>query len=610
MNSMRLLILLTFVLYETQGAPSIKPLTFLKSLISNHFHPTTEEPILEEEVPAYKCESVEEGALNDAVIEWNRQVFLVNEKPILIEVGNVEPTLNVNHDEEIVINTEINPEVNCDENDEVNLEVIPKENLGQNPEIENVYEKDINTQWLLGENTSERLPEIDVTVGKNSIKDKIINKINIIKSKLKFKNRPVIPIVESVEENKPNEEITSAKSITTLEPINTKTPVTTVQYITTVQPVSTTHQYTTTAQPSTSAQPITQVQYTSTMKPDSYTPDVQVNGGIESQEPIITIPAQYQVPLQPQQIYNSDSRYPLWLNNCPPPMSHQICFHQNPYYAPSPIFANTFNANQFTLDNLPYNVPEHQNQKINNGLTKVINYIKIDATQPVSQIKPNQDEQQWIRYTYDNSKPIYQNPIPSYYISQAVNPESRPEIVFPNSDGAYSTSTMQPIIVYSAADDSILPSILPVGQVDQTQATYNWEPLLEPATVNSNVEGTKYPLRGDIPIGEDLNTNINYDQSEGDSSKYTLKERRHVGHHNESKKNNQKVPIPASEISSVKPVSERAETETKNIEIPAVTETKTPTTKIVETPVTKIGTPANTINEIPYLKSNNVNIGV
>ncbi|KAF0772655.1 Uncharacterized protein FWK35_00002681 [Aphis craccivora] len=674
MKSMRLLILLTFILYETQCAPSIKPLTFLKSLLSKHLPSTTEHPLPEEEIySAYKCEPVEEGAIDDAAIDWNRQVFLVNDKPVLIEVGNVQPIQNVNHDEVVAVNPEINPEVNCDENAEVNLEVITKDQLEQNfelrPEVENkdVYDKDLNTQWLLGENTSERLPEIDVTIGKSSIKDKLINKINLIKSKLKFKNRLVIPIVESIEENNNNVEITSGKPITTLEPI--KPPSSTVQYITTTlqysttaQPITSTHQYSTTAQPitsthqySTTAQPITSthqysttlqpvtstqqysttlqpitstqqysttlqpistsaqpVQYTSTVKPDGYTPNVQINGGIESQEPVITIPTQHQIPLQHQQIYNSDSSYPLWLNNCPPPLSNQICFHQIPYYAPSPIYTSALNANQFTLENLPYNTPDRQNKKINNGLTKVINYIKIDATQPVQQIKPNQDEQ-WIRYTYDDSKPVYQNP--SYYISQPANSESQPESAFPSSDDLYSTSTMQPIVVYPVDANNILP----VNQIDQTQ--YNWDQLLEPATVNSNDEGSKYTMRGDIPIVEDFNPNTNYDQLEADSAKYTLKERRHVGHYNElvSKKTNQKMPIPVSEISSGKPVTEVAETETQSnkIDIPAATETKIPTTKIIETPITKIekpvvkiGTPAITVTDTPHPKSNNVNTGV
>ncbi|XP_025195688.1 uncharacterized protein LOC112594889 [Melanaphis sacchari] len=633
MNSMRLLLLLTFVLYETQCAPSIKPLKFLKSLLSKHFQSTTEQPLLEEEIyPAYKCDSIEEGAINDAVIEWNRQVFLVNEKPILIEVGNVEPIQNLNRDKDLAVNPEINPEVNCDENEEVNLEVISEEDLKQNPELspevkhQNVYEKDLNTEWLFGENTSERLPEIDVTVGVSSIKDKIINKINMIKSKLKFKNRPVIPIVELVEENKTNQEISSVRPTTTLEPISIKKQPTTVEYITTVQPVTTTHQYTTTVQPitsthqytttvqpGTSAQPIIPTQYTSTVKPDIYMPNVQINGGIESQVPIITIPTKYQIPLQQRQIYNSDPRYPLWLNSCPPPLSHQICLSQNSYYATNPIYANTWDANQFTLDNVPYNTPDHQNQKINNGLTKVINYIKIDATQPVNQVKPNQDEQR-IHYMYDDS--VYQNPTPFYYVPQAVNPESQPEIVFPSSDDVYSKSTMQPIVVYSSDE-----SILPVNQVDQTQATYNLDQLLEPATVNSYVNDPKSPSRGDIPIGEDFNSNTNYDQLEGDSSKYTLKERRHVGHYNElvSKKNNQNVPVAVSEISSSKPVSEQAETETSanKIETPTVTETEKPATKIIEThitkiekPVVKIETPAITVTEISHPKFNNVDVDV
>ncbi|XP_060877813.1 uncharacterized protein LOC132950396 [Metopolophium dirhodum] len=602
MNSMRLLILLTFILYETQSAPSIKPLKFLKSLISKHLPSTTEQPLSEEEIyPAYKCESVEEGAIDDSVIEWNRQVFLVNEKPILIEVGNVGQIQKENHDEDLTVSPEISPEVNCEGNaeinPEVNLEINPEghyeENSKFSPEEEhkNVYEKDLNTQWLLGENTSEKLPEINV--GTPSIKDKIINKINIIKSKLKFKNRLVIPIAESVEENKNSVGFTSIKPITTMEPITTGKP-TTVLHISTVQPITTGHQYTTTMQPFTSTHPVISAQYTTTVKPESYIPDAQINYGIESQEPIVTIPTQNQMPLQPQQIYYSDLYYPPWLNNCPPPLSHQICYHQNNYYAQSPKFTNTLNANQFTLDNTPYNTPEYQNQKNNNGLTKVINYIKIDTTQQVNPIKPNQN-QQWVHYTYDNPKPINQNPISNYYNSPTANPESQPEIIFPSSNGVDSSSTMQPIVVYT-----VDASALPINQVDQTQSEYNLNQLLGPAKVNSNVEGSHYPLRGDIQFGEDVNPNTNYDQPEGDSSEYTLKERRNVGHYN-------------SDSKLARPVSERAETLTpaNKIEISAVTETKTPIIKI-ETPITDVKneTPAVTSTETPHLESNNFNTGV
>ncbi|CAI6346620.1 unnamed protein product [Macrosiphum euphorbiae] len=594
MNSMRLLILLTFILYETQSAPSIKPLTFLKSLISKHLPSTTEQPLSEEEIyPAYKCESVEDGAIDDSVIEWNRQVFLVNEKPILIEVGNVGQIQKENHNEDLIVSPEISPEVNCEENAEINpelnLEVNPEGHFEENPkfspeeEHKNVYEKDLNTQWLLGENTSEKLPEINV--GTPSIKDKIINKINIIKSKLKFKNRLNIPISESVEENNNNVGFTSVKPITTLEPITTGKP-TTVHHISTVQPVTTGHQYTTTVQPFTSTHPAISAQYDTTVKPESYNiPDVQVNYGIESQEPIVTIPTQNQMPLQPQQIYYPDLYYTPWLNNCPPPLSHQICYRQNNYYAQSPKFTNTLNANQFTLYNTPYNTPEYQNQKNNNGLTKVINYIKIDATQRVNPIKPNQD-QQWIHYTYDNPKPTNENPISYYYNSPTANTESQPEIIFPSSDGVDSSSTMQPI---------------------DTIWTSSWDPQSE-----SNVEGSRYPLRGDIQFGEDVNPNTNYDQPEGDSSEYTLKERRNVGHY-------------SSDSKLGKPVSERAETLTpaNNIEISAVTETKTPITKIeipianiekpvpkMENPDVKIETPAVTSIETPHLESNNFNTGV
>jgi len=598
MNSMRLLILLTFILYETQSAPSIKPLKFLKSLISKHLPSTTEQPLSEEEIyPAYKCESVEEGAIDDSVIEWNRQVFLVNEKPILIEVGNVGQIQKENHNEDLTFSPEISPEVNCEGNaeinPEVNLEINSEGHYEENPkfspeeEHKNLYEKDLNTQWLLGENTSEKLPEINV--GTPSIKDKIINKINIIKSKLKFKNRLVIPISESVEENKNNVGFTSVKPITTMGPITTGKP-TTVQHISTVQPVTTGHQYTTTMQPFTSTHPVISAQYTTTVKPENYIPDAQINYGIESQEPIVTIPSQNQMPLQPQPIYYSDLYYPPWLNNCPPPLSHQICYRQNNYYVQSPKFTNTLNANQFTLDN----TPEYQNQKNNDGLTKVINYIKIDTTQQENPIKPNQN-QQWVHYTYDNPKPINQNPISYYYNSPTANPESQPEIIFPSSNGVDSSSTMQPIVVYT-----IDASELPINQVDQTQSKYNLDQLLGPAKVNSNVEGSRYPLRGDIQFGEDINPNTNYDQPEGDSSEYTLKERRNVDHYN-------------SDSKLAKPVSERAETLTQanKIEISAVTETKTPITKI-ETPIADVKneTPAVTSTETPHLESNHFNTGV
>ncbi|XP_003244647.1 uncharacterized protein LOC100568832 [Acyrthosiphon pisum] len=614
MNSMRLLILLTFILYETQSAPSIKPLKFLKSLISKHLPSTTEQPLSEEEIyPAYKCESVEEGAIDDSVIEWNRQVFLVNEKPILIEVGNVGQIQKENHDEDLTVSPEISPEVNCEGNaeinPEVNLEVNPEGHFEENPkfspeeEHKNAYEKDLNTQWLLGENTSEKLPEINV--GTPSIKDKIINKINIIKSKLKFKNRLVIPITELVEDNKNNVEFTSVNPITTMEPITTGNP-TTVQHISTIQPVTTGHQYTTTVQPFTSTHPAISAQYTTTVKPEGYVPDVQVNYGIESQEPIVTIPTQNQMPLQPQQIYYSDLYYPPWLTNCPPPLSHQICYRQNNYYAQSPKFTNTLNTNQFNLENTPYNTPEYQNQKNNNGLTKVINYIKIDATQQVNPIKPNQD-QQWVHYTYENPKHINQNPISYYYNSPTANPEPQPEIIFPSSNGVDPSSTMQPIVVYT-----VDASALPINQLDQTQPKYNLDQLLGPAKVNSNVEGSRYPLRGDIQFGEDVNPNINYDQPEGDNSEYTLKERRNVGHYN-------------SDSKLAKPVFERAETLTSanKIEMSTVTETKTPITKIetpianIEKPVHKIEnpdvkneTPSVTSTETPHLESNDFNTGV
>lgn len=633
MNLMRLLILLTFILYETQSAPSIQPLKFLKSLISKHLPSTIEQPLLEEELyPAYKCESAEEGAIDDSVIEWNRQVFLVNEKPILIEVGNVGPIQKENHNEDLTVSPENSPEVNCADNaeinPEVNLDVNPEghfeENLKLSPEEEHkiVYDKDLNTQWLLGENTSERLPEINV--GTPSIKDKIINKINIIKSKLKFKNRLVIPIAELIEENKNNGEFTSVQPITTLEPISTGKP-TTVQHISTVQPVTTVHQYTTTVQPLTSAHPVISAQHTTTVKPESYIPDVQVNYGIESQEPIVTIPTQNaQMPIQPQQIYYSDLYYPSWLINCPPPLSHQICYRQNNYYAQSSKFTNTLNSNQFTLENTPYNTPyntlyntpyntpEYQNQKNNNGLTKVINYIKIDATPQVNPIKPNQD-QQWIHYTYDNPKPINQNPISYYYNSPTTNPESQSEIIFPISNGVESSSTMEPIVVYT--DDT---SLLPINQIDQTQPEYNLDSLLGPEKVNSNVESSRYPLRGDIQFGEDVNPNTNYDKPEGDSSEYTLKERRNVGHYNNdsklvSKKNNLNVSLLVPDISLTKPVSEQAETlnPANKIEIPAITETKTPIANIkkpvpnIENPDVKNETSAVTSTETPHLESNN-----
>lgn len=226
MNLLRLLIPLTIILYETQNVQSTtKSLKIIKSLLLKHFHPITEEPIVIDDTAhaTYDCHQTDEG---EATPEWNAQsAVLANDEPVLIEidqdgkvevVGSVEnvetPTDTGSGDEK---KEEIIPETIPQEEEEVIAIKSPETSNEANPE--KVYGTDTNTAWLLGENTSEKLPVIidDTTATDHhhkSIKEKIREKINLIKSKLeKIKSLSKIkPSVETITEHYPHhyEEVT------------------------------------------------------------------------------------------------------------------------------------------------------------------------------------------------------------------------------------------------------------------------------------------------------------------------------------------------------------------------------------------------------------------
>jgi hypothetical protein len=263
---------------------------------------------------------------------------------------------------------------------------------------------------------------------------------------------------------------TTAIPTTTQKPITTEKPIITIKTTTTVEPIITTEPYiseepvicdtsptteipitsTTTAAPSVSKtstispKPIVPVTSINTKGPNSNTFNVDINTTCE--EPIITIPSQYQISLPPQSYYYSPLPYQFWLNEC---LTRRNCFPSNQQYASNPIPAHTFATRPLTLGSMPYIVQEYPKQKVNLGHTKVINHINIDARPTNSgPIK------QWNHYGYDYQRPIYYNSR-TPYAPQTLGSKIPFKTVYSSSGSVHSKQTNQPITA-NPTNDSVL----------------------------------------------------------------------------------------------------------------------------------------------------------
>lgn len=430
MNSMRLLILLTFILYETKSAQSFKHLKFLKSLLASKLSAPEQSNFDEEIYTAHKCE-LNEGSCDDSAI------YSANENPIF---NNQETILSVNP-EDYPVNIDVNSDISQ----------------------EKEYEKDKNTEWLLSDNINVEPPSdsIPASVPDNKnhidiIKEKILNKIKIIKSKLQLINRKLKPVLEII----PNESEEAYKeNYSTTEYIGTST----TECSPNEHAIITASTPTYTEKPIITEDPeirIIKHGYTErptiiTAKPITVEPNrVQVN--VEDQGPIVSIiPIQNNAALPKNKIFVSP--FALWVNDCPLPPNQQVHYQPNFQYAANPLFA----TKQWTLNNMPYNWPVYQNQQ---------NFNVGARSSPINMKGSVQG------INYGNLEHIHSNPI-SFSLPQTTRSTTIFESVVPNSDITYtSSSPVNPIDVPTNTQNSI-----PVNTYADTPLKSNYAPFKQPS---------------------------------------------------------------------------------------------------------------------------------
>lgn len=490
MHSIRLLILLTFILYEIQSAnsTSIKPITFLKSLLLKHLPSSTEQPIpVDDAYSAPDCQSSED---DDAVPVWNeKSVFHVNGKPIIIDVQQLGPSKQERPIVEITPNEEVDilPKV------DTSSEIIMTEGIDETPEKEIIQEVEkaveiatvpaveiitelgiVKTQednfdpnTSSGENTSKKQVKIDnIKNYKNAIHEKIHEKIKIIKAKVdKLKNSSIKPVVEIITEDVPIKD----------EIIN-----------------------------------ITPKPLSNLRGPLAY-----LHGNLNIK------------PQEPQNLYYS----PLYYHHLPQnvallPLTHvrKHWYRPNIQYVPNRFYHNTLATKPLPFT---YSVPDNGYSKYSTGLSNILHFIKSD-------IKPSSDP-----VLAENAKPCNQSPIinlkliqPSTNIissdiSTTAKPAEQPEttnnpepVPSRNPVSPSTWNTMRPIVVYPTDTDSLPPEYR-----EQPESENNWDQGSGQGPVLISIGNPNEPLRGDIPVGEDYNSNkANNDQSEVPS--YSPKERR------------------------------------------------------------------------------------
>ncbi|VVC30854.1 Hypothetical protein CINCED_3A014047 [Cinara cedri] len=477
MNPMRLFILLAFILYETQCAESFKHLKFLKSLLASKLL-ATEQSNFEEEIPyiVNKCELTEGGCNDGTVVELNNPSYPTNENPILIE--NQYTEMSSGNPEDFPVENSGNPED------------FPVENSGNseaNPEkeYENVYDKDMNTEWLLGENINVNQPSDTSTLSSvtasvpdntnhDTLKSKLQNKINAIRTKIQLISQKIKPVNEIIPNDsevvyEENYSTTESTTSTEAKPITTKEPA-----IITVS--STTY----------TEEPI------NTENPIAVEPDVQVN--VEAQKPIVSIiPAQNNTDLFKNQIYVSP--YALWVNDCPPPPHQQVNYQPNFQYAANPLFA----TKQWTLANTPYTWPVYQNQQ----------NIKFAASGPIN----TEGHIQW--YNPYNANPVYSNPISSS-VYQGNGPAALFKPTVSVSEVSSFSSTARPIYVIAQAD---APMRIHANTYADKPLEFNNEPFGQLTYGNKRLSYEAKQVVNNLRVGanqatvpEQANQGINFQQ--------------------------------------------------------------------------------------------------
>lgn len=522
MNSMRLLILLAFILYEMQCAESIKPLKLLKTLIEKHFQPqpATEHEILEQELPILgkgyhlitSHETMEGGG---TIVEFNNKLYMADNGPILTDTENGEVQK---------------------EDAETN-----SEHATSNPEGDGekeTYEKDPNTEWLLAEPPIEKQPETDQEEKKEdtpSIKDIICNKLkSIIINKMKPVTEPTV--------------LTSSFNCEDC-----------TKYTTTLS---------TTAIPVTNSETITSVKTTiaippSTEKPQKICiPDDHGNVNVECQPPFVNIPPYpYPYPYPP---------YQPWSNNCHLPSNQQSFDCQpNVRYILYPVYMSTYGTKPQPFNNVPYSggVPNYQ---------RVIDYGVLKETPNYQPSSPVNAGQLFNYNNYDNrpkSHAVYQSYPVSSFIPQTPVPAAAEvpsnNLVFPNI--RYPTHTMAPIVVKPYPADNVASSALPVEHRDPINVEVDsLNRFSGPVPMPNN--GQDYPYRGDIRINDLGLMNMYERQLEGNPSK----ERRQIVHDHE------KMPLAPSKIPLVDPLTKFGTLDAKsNISNVNVMEEKTSDVKLL-----------------------------
>lgn len=494
MNSMRLLILLAFVLHEMRYSKSIKPLNLLKTLIDKHFQhqPASEHeileikvPILEEKYPVITShETIEDSG---TIYEWNNKLY----EPISTNTG-IGETL-----EEIT-------EMIFKDDKEISDVNSNSERDGE----KNTHEKNPNTEWLLEETLTEKQPEADQDKNKDtpSIKNKICDTFKSMITKIKEEIKPITVPTIQISSFPPNDNTNYTTTVSTMS-----TPVTT--------PESTT--------------PIRSTIISSTENPPKNC--ISYNHGNVN----IKCPPAFPY-IQPQPLpthpYYYPSPYQPWQNNCAP-TSNQQPFNCQPNirYILYPVYISTYSMKPQPLNNVPYagGVPDYQ---------RVMDYGVLKETPNYQPLRPvNAD--QWANYNNYGSRLKSHSVHQSYPVSSFVLQTSRPaaaevspnNMVFPNL--GYPTHTMAPIVVKPYPADNVPSSVLPVEHRDPTNGNVDsLNRLLEPVPMPNN--GQDYPYRGDIRIIESGPTNMYERQLEGNLQK----ERRQIDYDHE------KMPLAPSKI--------------------------------------------------------------
>lgn len=549
MNSMWLLILLTFILYETQCAPSILPLKILKSILDLKYPtPIVKLPTFETEIfPINNCE---DDAKGDIIVELNPQFFENKDKPTIVEIENIDTNPHVIPVEVYEENSEANSKINDGANNEKdsgittkidvkeNVKENPEENINVNSEEDNKAEKNPDPQIFSEGITSEVKPV--VTDGDNhsqiqhsemSIKEKIKAKIELIRSKLKSRRYPVEPVPEIstqdstflFEEDDNHDIFTTHQPSTTIEPTITIEPITT-----TLNPIVVGENTFSTEIPVNTVEHITTMKPVTTTESISHPPCVQVNNDNECDDLVITIPNNKH---RPHKFYLSPTTYQLFFVNCPLPWAPERCYQPNHQYVPNPIYPNKLAVTPMNLANMEYYGPNYGTYKGSFGLANVMNFnnnnYEVDMNQPMHpSIMPGQNERSWVDSSIENTNPIV---FPSYpTLSSTAQTEIRVQPVNSDSGVLYSTSTVQPI----ALSPDEIRVLLPVDRQRNLVKPEDQQRVLKMTPEN---QWTQYSG----PVPDLINTqdnpqqksrgDISYEpQDQGDEYTYPMKGRRHV----------------------------------------------------------------------------------